>query len=398
MSKSAKPLILLAYVAAGCFAITIGAAPSSGNDFHAPMEFSVQIDSAGNQQVFATGEIVGDSGLRLKAVLDQNHVKAGSIVILHSPGGLLDIGMEMGRLMRARSLDTRVGQLPRSRSRDVVNGTEPFTSDPGECDSACTFAFLGGVRRTVPPSSKYGIHDAFVEDNKLSGSDAFNTGQATFGEMAAYAEAMGIDPEFMLFVSRYDSSKGEVFFVPEDYLQKWRVTTADLKTKWELDIRDGDFQLIGSNPNSSQFAGEHDEIALACHGQPKHVEMLATYVTPSRSVFTATLSSQAFATSVEMLKLAIARKQEASGPSTGPGDASPATMVVEPGDVLEKTHPIQTHSVQARLSVSPAMISFLQSAQEINMQFYTSPRDYYGFVMTLPTKRTQIADFAAACK
>jgi hypothetical protein len=87
MSKSAKPLILLAYVAAGCFAITIGAAPSSGNDFHAPMEFSVQIDSAGNQQVFATGEIVGDSGLRLKAVLDQNHVKAGSIVILHSPGG-----------------------------------------------------------------------------------------------------------------------------------------------------------------------------------------------------------------------------------------------------------------------------------------------------------------------
>jgi hypothetical protein len=73
-------------------------------------------------------------------------------------------------------------------------------------------------------------------------------------------------------------------------------------------------------------------------------------------------------------------------------------MPVEPGDVLEKAHPFKAHSVQARLVVTPATVSFLQSAQEVNFQFYTSDKDYYGFVVSLPTDRNQIADFAAACK
>jgi hypothetical protein len=371
--------------------------PVIGKDFQSPMTFSLQTDSAGNQQIFATGQIFGDSGVKLKAVLDQNHVKPGSIIILHSPGGAADIGMEMGRLIRARSLHTRVGQRPQERTHQLINGVEPFSADPGECDSACTLAFLGGLRRTVPPGSRYGIHDVYVPNNQASGSVAFNAGQVTFGEMSAYVQSMGIDAEFMLFASRYDSSKGEVFYVPQNFLDKWHVTTSDLGTQWKLTIRGGEFLLIGSNPDSAQFPREHDEVLLACRGEPKHLEMTATYVTPSRSVFTASLTSEAFASSVKGMKLAIARTQEGNEQTAGAADTTQA-MAIDPGDIIDQPHPVKIHSVETKLTVKPAMVSFLQSAQEINLQFYTSDKDYYGFVMILPPDRTQIAEFAKACK
>ena len=166
-SRRTQSLICMAGLAGGLAAATPSFAdPVIGKDWQTPMTFSLQTDSAGNQQIFATGQVASDSGVKLKALLDQNHVKPGSIVILHSPGGAADIGMEMGRLMRARSLDTRVGQRPQERARQLVNGVEPFSADPGECDSACTLAFLGGLRRTVPPGSRYGIHDVYVPNNQ----------------------------------------------------------------------------------------------------------------------------------------------------------------------------------------------------------------------------------------
>jgi hypothetical protein len=388
---------LIAGLAAAALATPSRADPIIGKDFQSPMTFSFQTDSAGNQQIFATGQIFSDSGVKLKAVLDQNHVKPGSIVILHSPGGAADIGMEMGRLIRARSLYTRVGQRPQQRTHQLVNGVEPFSADAGECDSACTLAFLGGLRRIVPPGSRYGIHDVYVPNNQAPSSVAFNAGQVTFGEMSAYVQSMGIDAEFMLFASRYDSSKGEVFYVPQNFLDKWHVTTSDLGTKWKLTIQGGEFLLIGSNPDSAQFPREHDEIVLACRGEPKRLEMTATYVTPSRSVFTASLSAEAFAASVKAMKLAIAKTQEGNEQTAGADDAA-QMMTIDPEDVLNQPHSVKTHSVEAKLVVKPAMVSFLQSAQEVNLQFYTSDKDYYGFVMVLPPDRTQIAEFARACK
>jgi hypothetical protein len=388
--------------ALACVAVTASTAPSFadpviGKDFQTPMAFSFQTDSAGNQQIFATGQIFQDSGVKLKAMLDQNKVKPGSIIILHSPGGAADIGMEMGRLIRARGLHTRVGQRPQARAHQLASGDEPFNADPGECDSACTLAFLGGLRRTVPPGSKYGIHDVYIPNNQAPSSVAFNAGQVTFGEMSAYVQSMGIDAEFMLFASRYDSSKGEVYYVPASFLDKWRVTTIDLGTKWDLTIRGGEFQLIGVNPDSTQFAREHDEIVVACRGQPRRLEMTATYVTPSRSVFTASLTSEAFAASVKDIKIAIAKAQQANAQAPAAEDAA-FVMPVAPGDILERPRAIKTHSIQTKLIVRPPVIPFLQSAQEINVQFYTSDKDYYGFVMTLPTDRTEITEFAQACK
>jgi len=60
-------------------------------------------------------------------------------VVLEGPGGRVSVGLQLFRMLRERKLATRV--------------------DRG-CASACTLAFLGGVRRTVSPSGRLGFHAA----------------------------------------------------------------------------------------------------------------------------------------------------------------------------------------------------------------------------------------------
>lgn len=66
---------------------------------------------------------------------------AGAIddVEFFSPGGLLDEGLSMGYEVRRRSLATRVPAGAR-------------------CASACNFAFMGGVVRSIDPGARFEVH------------------------------------------------------------------------------------------------------------------------------------------------------------------------------------------------------------------------------------------------
>ena len=60
-------------------------------------------------------------------------------VQLSSPGGSMKAGLDVWMTLRAQQVATRV-------------------ADGRECASACFFAFLGGVLRTVDPSGRLGVH------------------------------------------------------------------------------------------------------------------------------------------------------------------------------------------------------------------------------------------------
>ena len=87
--------------------------------------------------VIAWGGIGQGDAVRLGAALAA--AKPVAEVQFNSPGGLLEEGMNIGRLIRRNMLATR-----------VVNGTI--------CMSACNFAFMGGVVRTVEPGARFGVH------------------------------------------------------------------------------------------------------------------------------------------------------------------------------------------------------------------------------------------------
>ncbi len=107
------------------------------------------------QWIAARGVITPDTPKLFKAVLDQ----LGDLklpVVFHSPGGDFDAGLEIGRMIRARDLDTMIVGTSFIRCAPEDTGCKP----PGggtlykgfpmamldvRCDGACLFAALGGT-------------------------------------------------------------------------------------------------------------------------------------------------------------------------------------------------------------------------------------------------------------
>lgn len=103
---------------------------------HDNLQFSLV--PAGRRNVLvAWGGIDGGDSERFRTALDA----AGPIeeIWLDSPGGVLSEGMEMGRILHARRLTTRI---PRGL----------------QCISACNFIFMGGKIRYIETGGIFGVH------------------------------------------------------------------------------------------------------------------------------------------------------------------------------------------------------------------------------------------------
>ena len=89
----------------------------------------------------ATLYVEGSYGLgsadAVRRALEKN--PAIRTVVLAGPGGRAQVGFDLYRMFRERKLATRVD---------------------GGCASACTFAFLGGVDRSISPGGRLGFHRA----------------------------------------------------------------------------------------------------------------------------------------------------------------------------------------------------------------------------------------------
>lgn len=80
-------------------------------------------------EAWATGRFEAGDEARFQAFLDRPRAVPLRVVYLNSPGGNLTAGLGIGRAIRRAGLATAV------------------LADQHVCDSACTLAFAGGVRR-----------------------------------------------------------------------------------------------------------------------------------------------------------------------------------------------------------------------------------------------------------
>ena len=79
----------------------------------------------------------------------------GASVYLNSPGGDLFAGMRLGQLFRKFGFSTHVGRWE-GKTLTEAAWVQQKTTTPGECYSACVFAFVGGYFRylTNDPQSE----------------------------------------------------------------------------------------------------------------------------------------------------------------------------------------------------------------------------------------------------
>lgn len=133
-------------------------------------------------------------------------VRAGTTLHLHSPGGSVVAGIELANAIRERGLMTFVG--PESG-----------------CYSACTFVFLGGVKRTI--LGKFGIHamskgrrdqitvfnDTDLAAVQLLTSTLINLAQQLTGDSRMITAMLVVPSE-------------DIRIVPDNFLAEWRIITA----------------------------------------------------------------------------------------------------------------------------------------------------------------------------
>ncbi|TPJ72462.1 hypothetical protein [Mesorhizobium sp. B2-6-2] len=127
-------------------------------------------------------------------------------VTFDSPGGNIASAMQLGRMIRAAGLDT-------------------FQTRQGECASACSLAFMGGVRRLAEPGS-IGVHQSsFAPDHQLSTDEAVAGVQAVTAEIMSYLTDMGVDAKLLAVAMNYD--KSDMRYLSASEMAALHVTNVD---------------------------------------------------------------------------------------------------------------------------------------------------------------------------
>jgi hypothetical protein len=195
--------------------------------------------------VYADGPFATGTAKEFVSFIESNHLSAGAIVVINSPGGLVSEALDLGRAIRAAGFDTEVGM-----QKEI---------DGGECYSACTLAFLGGVNRTIPKKAIFGVH-RFSTDANLSSNEALDVGQIEMSQIAEYIAYVGVSPKFVNEVVRSPASS--INALTEDQLRDLKVITPKFQTDWEIKTSDKGFYVLGSTQTNN---GLDKMIALCDH-------------------------------------------------------------------------------------------------------------------------------------
>jgi hypothetical protein len=152
--------------------------------------------------LLAFGPIDPDAKDRLNSALREASIKLKAqgfsgtnptvrTIAFHSPGGSLMAGMEIGARIRELELNTVIGQPGGGAgywefSRLGKNVVEQGLISKAECFSACAYAFMGGVTRTIDQGAAYGLHQVRGSPNK-------DMAQITVVMLRRYLEQMGVN-------------------------------------------------------------------------------------------------------------------------------------------------------------------------------------------------------------
>jgi len=149
---------------------------------------SVNIDGRKRRVLTIQGEIGAASASWFRDRLEQAHLSAGDVVLLSSPGGLMDQAGIIGETIRARGLFTAVGTA--DASGEVR---------PAFCASACVLIFAGGQDRYGIRGSKLGVH-RFRMPNRTD--DPVAEAQRSQGLLLGYMTGMGVSSSIVEAMSK----------------------------------------------------------------------------------------------------------------------------------------------------------------------------------------------------
>lgn len=164
--------------------------------------------------IMAVGQIDQQTPEQFKEIAKD--FPAGSWVALSSPGGSVVGALQLGKKIREAGFNTTIGSTDYS---------------PPNCLSSCAYAFVGGMQRSIPDGSKYGIHQFRGTDKALS-EDATQKISATLG---AYLDVMGIDRRLLDYAQVTTSDRVNVLSLTQARLLKVDNAGQSPYPRWRLE-------------------------------------------------------------------------------------------------------------------------------------------------------------------
>jgi len=175
----------------------------------------------------ARGEIAAGTAERFERFLQARGRDKCRLVVMDSPGGLLTEGMKLGHALRKHGCTTAIGRTVSAQLEDAPNLKNV---EPGQCYSACAYAFLGGERRWVDAMSRYGVHQHYRADalvaplEKTLSSLDMSQSQFLTGLLVAYVMEMHVNP-LLVTVAAMTAPHEEIAVLDRESLEQMRVVT-----------------------------------------------------------------------------------------------------------------------------------------------------------------------------
>jgi hypothetical protein len=136
--------------------------------------------------IYLDGVFDAAAAARLAGLLAQERITRAD-VYFNSPGGSLLAAMAIGRLIRERGFDTKVGR----------RSAHPSQTAAAVCYSACPFAYAGGVRRFLDAESVLGVHEAA---NRVPVPDESAFQRLVDFQATQYLDEMGVSPALLVLM------------------------------------------------------------------------------------------------------------------------------------------------------------------------------------------------------
>jgi len=322
--------------------------------------------------IFADGEFTPETPAALQTFLKRtNQATPDTMLYFSSLGGDLTAGMEVGKIIRAANLNTGVARNTRNPADANTIDLDSFSRVyPGHCVSACSLAFLGGVKREVRPGSIFAVHQVSMNcvDKRKALSqypwvampnvnycpelnEALTMVQIANGEVVAYVRSMGVDPIFLTEMSK--AGPETINALSEEKLREYKIVYEYKTESWEFET-DAQGQFFLRYRQGNQW--KDDKVEIFCNRT--NAPRLYLWLVHDSRRSTGTIDAQRVV-DLASKGLTVFWQLDAQRPD---GFADIRSAALQPYEIIDPPKMTEHGNIQVTIDLSPRLLDVITGA------------------------------------
>lgn len=401
---------VLRHLAVVCAAGAALAMPALADSSGKPMTFEWGLTYDDVPAIFADGEFTPETPAALRSFLGRNtNPTRDRMIYFNSLGGDLGAGMEVGKIIRRSELNTGVARSTRAPGEantiDLDHNSRVY---PGHCVSACSLAFLGGVKREVKRGSIFAVHQVSMncidKSKALSRypwvelpnvnycpdlDEALTMMQVANGVVVEYVRSMGVDPVFLAEMSK--AGPDAINTLPEDKLREYRIIFEYRTESWEFKT-DTQGQLFLQYLQGDQWRQDKVEIYCDRTGAPRLFLWLVHDVNRS----TGPIDGGRI---VELANRGLSAVWQLDSQAPD-GFADVRHIALQPYEVINPPRLTERGNIAVTVDLSPRFLDVMSGAtrfQILTTETETNGRDGFNLI-TITLDRDKLSGMVRFCK